>query len=52
VPGTLNSLPPTVDPAALAIKRAAATGRCHVDVGFWGGAIPERQQAAARRLRA
>ncbi len=36
----LNSLPPTVDPAALTIKRTAATGRCHVDVGFWGGAIP------------
>ena len=36
----LNSLPPTVDPAALAVKRAAAGGRCHVDVGFWGGAIP------------
>ena len=36
----LNSLPPTVDPAALAAKRAAAAGRCHVDVGFWGGAIP------------
>ncbi len=36
----LNSLPPTVDPAALAAKHAAAAGRCHVDVGFWGGAIP------------
>lgn len=36
----LNSLPPTVDPAALAVKRAAASGQCHVDVGFWGGAIP------------
>ena len=36
----LNSLPPTVNPAALAVKRAAAGGRCHVDVGFWGGAIP------------
>jgi len=36
----LNSLPPTVDPAALAVKRAAAAGRCHVDVAFWGGAIP------------
>ncbi|MFV2018177.1 allantoinase AllB [Micromonospora sp. LOL_023] len=36
----LNSLPPTVDPPALAVKRAAADGRCHVDVGFWGGAIP------------
>ncbi len=36
----LNSLPPTVDPAALAVKRAAAAGRCDVDVAFWGGAIP------------
>lgn len=36
----LNSLPPTVDPAALAVKRAAAKGACAVDVGFWGGAVP------------
>jgi allantoinase len=36
----LNSLPPTVDVAALQTKRAAATGQCAVDVGFWGGAIP------------
>ncbi|GAA0602504.1 allantoinase AllB [Actinomadura livida] len=36
----LNSLPPTVDPAALAAKRAAAEGACAVDTGFWGGAIP------------
>ena len=36
----LNSLPPTVDVAALAVKQAAARGRIHVDVGFWGGAIP------------
>jgi allantoinase len=36
----LNSLPPTVDVAALGIKRAAAAGQCAVDVGFWGGAIP------------
>ncbi|NEA27666.1 allantoinase AllB [Actinomadura bangladeshensis] len=36
----LNSLPPTVDPAALAVKRAAAEGACAVDVGFWGGAVP------------
>ncbi|GAA4589956.1 allantoinase [Actinoplanes octamycinicus] len=36
----LNSLPPTVNTAALRAKRAAATGQCHVDVGFWGGAIP------------
>ncbi|GLW32692.1 allantoinase [Actinoplanes regularis] len=36
----LNSLPPTVDTRALEIKRAAATGQCHVDVGFWGGVVP------------
>ena len=36
----LNSLPPTVNAGALRIKRDAAAGQCHVDVGFWGGAIP------------
>ncbi|WP_244871980.1 allantoinase AllB [Catellatospora sp. TT07R-123] len=36
----LNSIPPTVDPAALAVKRAAAAEQCYVDVGFWGGAVP------------
>jgi allantoinase len=36
----LNSLPPTVDVAALAVKQDAARGKIHIDVGFWGGAIP------------
>jgi allantoinase len=36
----LNSLPPTVDVAALEAKKQAATGKCAVDVGFWGGAVP------------
>jgi allantoinase len=36
----LNSIPPTVDSEALAVKHEAARGRCHVDVGFWGGAVP------------
>jgi allantoinase len=37
----LNSVPPTVDVAALAAKRsAAAAARPLVDVGFWGGAVP------------
>ncbi|MFC6878686.1 MULTISPECIES: allantoinase AllB [Actinomadura] len=36
----LNSIPPTTTPAALAAKRAAARGACHIDVGFWGGAVP------------
>src|SRR5688572_31294157 len=37
----LNSLPPTVDVAAFKLKREAAQGQCAVDVGFWGGAIPQ-----------
>ncbi len=36
----LNSIPPTVDPSALSVKRATAQGRTWVDVGFWGGAVP------------
>ena len=36
----LNSLPPTVDVAALDVKRKAAQDNCFIDVGFWGGAIP------------
>jgi allantoinase len=36
----LNSLPPTLTAKALAAKKKAARGRCHVDVGFWGGAVP------------
>ncbi|WP_051108946.1 allantoinase AllB [Actinomadura flavalba] len=36
----LNSLPPTTDAAALAVKRDAARGAVFVDVGFWGGAVP------------
>jgi allantoinase len=36
----LNSIPATTSVAALETKRAAAHGRCHVDVGFWGGVVP------------
>jgi allantoinase len=36
----LNSIPPTVDAAALEVKRKSAAGQCLVDVGFWGGAVP------------
>lgn len=36
----LNSIPPTVSVDALETKREAARGQTHVDVGFWGGAIP------------
>ncbi|MEV1107907.1 allantoinase AllB [Micromonospora sp. NPDC049751] len=36
----LNSLPPTVSVPALDVKRRAADGAVHADVGFWGGAVP------------
>ena len=36
----LNSIPSTTTPGALEMKLAAAAGRCHVDVGFWGGVVP------------
>jgi allantoinase len=36
----LNSVPPTVDVLSLDLKRATAFGHTHVDVGFWGGAVP------------
>lgn len=44
----LNSIPPTTDAAALTAKRAAAEGQCHVDVGFWGGAIPGNESERPR----
>jgi allantoinase len=37
----LNSIPVTTTPEALAAKRAAAAGQLAVDVGYWGGAVPE-----------
>ncbi len=44
----LNSIPATVDPDALAVKRAAAQGQCVVDVGFWGGAVPGTPTSSPR----
>lgn len=37
----LNSVPPTTTTEALQIKREAAAASAFVDVGFWGGAVPE-----------
>jgi allantoinase len=36
----LNSIPATTTVEALREKRQAAAGRCHVDVGLWGGVVP------------
>ncbi|MGW1541480.1 allantoinase AllB [Streptomyces sp. NPDC002309] len=37
----LNSLPPTTTADHLRTKRDAARDKAHVDVGFWGGALPD-----------
>ncbi|HEY8131964.1 MAG TPA: allantoinase AllB [Thermoanaerobaculia bacterium] len=36
----LNSIPPTTSVAALLRKAEAMEGKCWVDVGLWGGAVP------------
>lgn len=36
----LGCVPPTTSVEALDLKRDHAVSRCHVDVGFWGGAVP------------
>ncbi|MEU5023796.1 allantoinase AllB [Streptomyces milbemycinicus] len=36
----LNSVPPTTTVQALEIKRAVARAAAHVDIAFWGGAVP------------
>ncbi|XP_010529415.1 PREDICTED: allantoinase-like [Tarenaya hassleriana] len=37
----LNSFPSTVSPETLKLKVEAARKRIHVDVGFWGGLVPD-----------
>ncbi|MFI5962078.1 allantoinase AllB [Streptomyces asoensis] len=37
----LNSLPPTTTVDHLRIKREVAADKAHIDVGFWGGALPD-----------
>ena len=39
----LNSIPATTTVHALTAKREAARGKCHVNVGFWGGIVPDNQ---------
>uniref|UniRef100_UPI00055B264A amidohydrolase family protein n=1 Tax=Streptomyces sp. NRRL B-24051 TaxID=1463832 RepID=UPI00055B264A len=36
----LNSLPPTTTVGNLRVKQDVARSKAHVDVGFWGGALP------------
>lgn len=37
----LNSLPPTTTVDHLRVKREVAATKAHIDVGFWGGALPD-----------
>ncbi|MFJ9909500.1 allantoinase AllB [Streptomyces sp. NPDC101152] len=37
----LNSLPPTTRVDHLRTKQAVAVDKAHIDVGFWGGALPD-----------
>ncbi|MFF8982096.1 allantoinase AllB [Streptomyces globisporus] len=37
----LNSLPPTTTVENLRVKQEVARMKAHVDVGFWGGALPD-----------
>jgi len=48
----LNSVPATTTAAGLEQKRHAARGRCHVDVGFWGGVVPGNASDLAPLARA
>ena len=43
----LNSLPPTTTAEALSVKRAAAAASAYIDIGFWGGAVPDNLGALA-----
>jgi allantoinase len=43
----LNSVPVTTTRAALDAKLAASEGQCWVDVGFWGGVVPDNTRDLA-----
>ncbi len=46
----LNSIPPATTPAGVATKAERTEGRCFVDVGLWGGAVPQNTTGRARGL--
>ena len=48
----LNSIPPTTTVEGLEAKKVAATGKCHVDVGVWGGVVPGNAAQLAPLARA
>jgi len=46
----LNSIPATTTESAVLQKTEALDGRCRVDVGLWGGAVPENTTGDSRGL--
>lgn len=48
----LNSIPPTTTVGGLQAKQRAVSGRCYVDVGFWGGVVPGNTAALEPLARA
>jgi allantoinase len=46
----LNSIPATTTVVALEEKRAAAEGKCVIDVGLWGGAVPGNASELVKML--
>jgi allantoinase len=44
----IDSEPATVNIEALEEKRRSANGKCHVDVGFWGGITPRNANELVR----
>jgi allantoinase len=47
----LNSIPPTTSVDALRAKVEAMRGKCWVDVGLWGGAVPDNAAQLQPMLR-
>jgi len=48
----LNSIPPTTTLAGFKTKLDTARNNCVVDVGFWGGVVPENTNELARMFEA
>jgi len=48
----LNSIPSTVDPVALELKRQSAKGQCMVNYAFWGGVVPGNENRLSDLARA
>src|SRR5213078_5372701 len=47
----LNCIPPTTTAAGIEAKLRALDGKCRVDVGLWGGAVPGNARALPEMVR-